>query len=290
MFDGGTLRRRLRLWACCVLAACLAVGECRAQAVTGTQDAVKELLKAGRKLNGLTVAGIRPWRLKVNFERYDDNGKFIEHGTYEELWAGPDKRKFIYSSPSFSQVQYSSPRGLMVTGDRGDPPGLLKLMGWIAASPLPSELTLAGRSLEVRAEVVDGTKADGVYEQVKPPSLHLDPATGELADPDAAVTPDRYCLDADHVLTSSSRTMNGFEKRVQARYWHQVEYENRMIAGDVELDLGDVPVVRARVESIEPLEDAELGEFRIPDDARERDLPGVEKTPVLVRPQTNENK
>jgi hypothetical protein len=247
-------------------------------------------LKKAHQVNGLTVAGIRPWRLKVNFERYDDNGKFVEHGTYEELWAGPGKRKFIYSSPSFSQVQYSSRQGTLVTGDRGDPPGLLVLIWWIAASPLPSELTLAGQSLEARVEVVDGSKADCVYEQVKLPLLRVDPATGQVAEPDAAVTPDRYCLDADHVLTSSIRTMNGFGKKIQARYWHQVEYESRMIAGDVELDLGDVPVVRARVESIEPLEDAELGEFRIPDDARERDLPGVDKGPVLVRPQTEENK
>lgn len=278
----GFRKRTLWFFVPCGFALMLAVFVCRAQGTNGTSDAVKDLLQTARETNGLTVPGVRPWRLKAIFERYDEGGRLVEQGKYEELWADPHQQKLVYASPSFSQVQYSGPQGRLVTGDHGDPPALLALIWWIATTPLPSDWAVTRHGMDLRKETVDGADADCLYERDNPAVHRVNPATNAVVDTTASVSipPDSYCFDAQHLLVSFSHTVRGFSEKIHVSYRNPIQYDNRAIASDLELDRGGVPGLRVRVESLQPLEESDEAEFGIPTDAREPNLLGVEQAPV----------
>jgi hypothetical protein len=229
------------------------------------------LLEGARHLNGLAVPDIQPWRLKVRFQRYEKTGKSIDQGSFELLWVSARKNKSVYTSPSFSQVEYSSPEGPLRTGNREDPPGLLLLIWWIAYSPLPTERTVARLGADLRRETADGIDLNCIALGKGPAITRYDRATDTLIDPasDASTPPDSYCFDVHQFLVRSSRTINGFREKIHASFRNPIRYEGHVIAQDLDLDLGGVVMLTAHVESIEPLRNSDGAEFQIPAGAQE---------------------
>lgn len=68
-------------------------------------------------LRGLT----QPWHVEATYQLFDADGKPAEQGTFDEWWAGPEKRKVSYTSPSFTQTSYKNGDMTSVTGDNGWP-------------------------------------------------------------------------------------------------------------------------------------------------------------------------
>jgi hypothetical protein len=75
------------------------------------------LLELVSKKNGLQNAGIGPWHLKATYELLDDQGAAKEAGTYEEFWISAKKSTKSYTSPSFTQTDYSTEGGVFRTGN-----------------------------------------------------------------------------------------------------------------------------------------------------------------------------
>jgi len=242
-----------------------------AQSAIATSDEAMKLLDTARRVNGLAVPGIHPWRIKVTFHRYDRSGNFVDQGEYELLWSGPTKTKAIYRSRSFSQVQYSSHEGTFITGDHGDPPGLLILVWWIAYSPVPDQREVTRLGATLHRQSSRGVEQDCVELGKGPAIPRYDRETDKLIDPaaDSSTSPNRYCFEEHDVLTSTSQTKNGFAEKVHASFRNPVEFDHRMIARDLDLDLGGILGLTAHIENIEPLPDSSEAEFQVPPEARE---------------------
>lgn len=288
LFDRGPVRWSARL----VFALALGSSGVSAQTAAAPSDVAKRLLDTARQLNGLAIPAIQPWHIKVSFQRYSRSGNFVDQGKYEFLWDGSAKTKAIYESPSFSQVQYSSHEGTFVTGDHGDPPGLLALIWWIAYSPLPSERTVAHLGASLHKAAVSGDDLDCVEMGKGPAITRYDRETDTLIDPasDASTPRDSYCFDEHRFLARSSRTINNFGEKIHALFRDPLEFDHRMVARDLDLDLGGILGLTAHVESIEPLQDSSETEFQVPPEAREHgneefrfsDLPKSNPSPSLV--------
>ena len=263
-----------------------------AQNAIETSDGAKRLLDTARQINGLSSPGLRPWHIKATFQRYSRSGSFIDRGTFEALWNGPGRSKFVYISPSFSQVQYSSHGGTFVTGDHGDPPGLLVLIWWLAISHYRESEQVSRLGATLHRESIKGIEQDCVELGKGPAITRYDRETDALIDPasDISTPPDSYCFDEHQILKWSSRTINNFSEKIHASFRSPVEFDHRTIARDLDLELGGILGLSAHIESIEPLRDSSDADFRVPPEARElgneefrfSDLSGSVPQPELV--------
>jgi len=75
------------------------------------------LLTLAAKKNGLQNVGTEPLHIKATYQLLDDKGAVKETGTIDEIRVSDKKYKLTYSSPSFSQTDYSTDAGLFRVGD-----------------------------------------------------------------------------------------------------------------------------------------------------------------------------
>ena len=80
----------------------------------------KELMLLAAKTNSLTGPDMQPWRLKASLHTFTPSTNLSEEenkqGKYEELWAGGEKFKQIYSDEEYSQTIYRTPNGQFIAG------------------------------------------------------------------------------------------------------------------------------------------------------------------------------
>jgi len=69
-------------------------------------------------LNGLQSTDLRPWRIVVTYDQFDEDGDNVHSGVYEEYWAGAKKYKRIYKSGNLNQTDYATDKGLFRHGDQ----------------------------------------------------------------------------------------------------------------------------------------------------------------------------
>jgi TonB family protein len=111
----------------CLLAICFfglpAFAQDAAPAASPVKDAPaatptdpKELMLMAAKTNGLIGEGMKPWHLKVSFNFYDEKGNSTDQGTFEEYWAGEHKHKIAYTSKAYSQIEFETDNGILLTG------------------------------------------------------------------------------------------------------------------------------------------------------------------------------
>jgi TonB family protein len=115
------------------------------------------LLALAAKKNGLQNAGSAPWHLKATYELLDDKGAVKETGTFEEFWVSEKLYKLSYTSPSFSQSDYSNEKGLFRTGSREWPDEATGMVRKTFFPPFPSEAGMAKYKVKMKEETLGGT-------------------------------------------------------------------------------------------------------------------------------------
>ncbi len=106
------------------------------------------LMQLAEQVNGLTGPGMKPWHIKLSYQTYDSDGKPKDQGTFEEWWAAPDKDKRVYTSPSFTQTEYFTSKGVFRTGAENiGPPFAEYLLRERLTSPLTSLTAVPGADL-----------------------------------------------------------------------------------------------------------------------------------------------
>jgi hypothetical protein len=85
----------------------------------------KELMLLAAKTNGLTGDDVKPWHLKASWKLFDEKGSVKDQGTYEEYWASPEKYKRTFTGASFTQTEYGTEKGPLVSGEQSRIPSAI---------------------------------------------------------------------------------------------------------------------------------------------------------------------
>jgi len=113
------------------------------------------ILSAAANVNGLTGSALLPWRLRVSYQIFDDKGHSKDSGVYEELWVSDKKYKRSYTSPSFTQTDFATDRGLYRSGNQNWPGPQEIMVRTEIVDPIPPALNLTGFRLESKRRSVD---------------------------------------------------------------------------------------------------------------------------------------
>lgn len=147
------------------------------------------LLQLATESNGLHGSGEAPWHARISWRIMADKTRVLQHGTYEEWWAGPQKYTIVWSgsgiqdtasgpqpsSAGFRQTRYGTPAGLFFTGSADPPTRILDLVDDAIRLPLPPE---TGSELSASQIVSNGATLHCVS---RAPDLALAPQSGRLA-------------------------------------------------------------------------------------------------------------
>jgi len=213
----------------------------------------KTLMQLAKKINGLTGPELPPWHLKSTFKAFDEKGDPKDQGTFEELWAAPNKFKLIYTSTSFSQTEYGTWKGTLGTGDHHFPPDPLSFLQFLTVNPLPSDMQINRGELDLQQRDVEGIRLNCFDLRNSPSVVPIDPKTNQPIAPvpvSSSGPSATYCMDARNILVQS---ITGILEKIRASYTNPLIFQGRNLPGDLILERGGVVILRSHVESIELL-------------------------------------
>jgi TonB family protein len=144
------------------------------------------LLALAAKKNGLQNVGSAPWHLKATYDVMDDKGAVKETGTFEEFWISARRYKKSYTSPSFTQAEYSTEAGVMRVGSP-DWPGAAEIEVERSFSPpFPDSASLAKEKFKLKDQKTGGitlkcvTSDNVAPSDLSPSSLHCFATDGPI--------------------------------------------------------------------------------------------------------------
>jgi TonB family protein len=214
----------------------------------------KELLDLGRKVNGLVGPDVQPWHLKATFEVFDEDGRSKDKGTFEEWWVSDKQYKRSYQSAAFSQTQYGTDHGVLVTGNSDQPRGLIAVVRQKLANPLPNEAWMNNSEPKLSDRDFGGVKLHCVYMNSKlPPKQNAPPL----------VYPS-FCFGPQKPMLRYESDMNHFDDTLFNKL---VIFRGRYIAGDIVTTHLGKTVLTVHLESLAPFDQADLAGLQPPPDA-----------------------
>ena len=82
-------------------------------------------LQAAEQAQTLDDLALKPWHLKMTVQLYNADKKPTGAGTIEEWWAGPDKFRKVFATPSYTATELKNAGGFFRSGKDTPPPFLL---------------------------------------------------------------------------------------------------------------------------------------------------------------------
>lgn len=206
------------------------------------------ILALGSKLNGLEAAGVSPWHIKATYQTFDTKGKLSGSGTYEEFWFSDKSYKRAYASPTFSQTDYATDRGLYRSGNQDWPGRQESEVRMYLAAPIPAQL--GGLNAQLKKDNLPIGAAH--LECVTLKSSHVLPM-------DSA-----YCFEQDRPMLRLVLSPDGLSQTV---YNSVVAFQGQFIARDVRVTYQNKPELAIHVEEIGGLTADSMAEITPPSDA-----------------------
>jgi TonB family protein len=236
------------------------------------------------KSYGIPEPSSKSFHLRVSFQLLDANGNETDHGTYEEFSRNQIIGKRIYKTEHFSQTAYFVP-GTLATGDLHMAPPFFFALRTAILTPIIGavdlEQLIASHFYHVSSEYRTlGGASLHCYDIVRSPEdAPWNTFTYCFDDNNALV---RYSLnffltgDASYknLIIDASREHPGAAITVRpftngdASLKNPVPYEGRMLPGDVVIERRGMPTIKAHLESIETITDADESLYQAPDDAK----------------------
>ncbi|MDW5267960.1 MULTISPECIES: energy transducer TonB [Acidobacteriaceae] len=199
--------------------------------------AISARLQSADATTALDDATLRPWHLKVSFQLFDAKGQPTEQGTLEEWWAGQDKDKRIFTSPSYTATEIQTKDGLYRSTGVGAAPEMLDTVREQVVHPMPSKDDEAGAKPELRQQNFGKVPLDCIM----------------LSQPikDAPFAPlglfPTYCLDRDK---DTLRASFDFGSLLIIRNSLGV-FQTRTVATAITAKMNDVTVMSSHVEKLD---------------------------------------
>jgi hypothetical protein len=214
----------------------------------------KELLDLARKVNGLSGPDVQPWHLKASFELFDNDGKSKDKGTYEEWWVGDKQYKRVYASTEFSQTEYGTDHGLLLSGNPNWPSGMIASVRTKLVDPTPGEQWIGSS---------DPKLSDRDFGPVK---LHCVSMVSKIPPKGNGLPPvyPSYCFGPQKPMLRYESGMNHFDDTLFNKL---VIFRGRYVAGDtVSTNMGKTSLT-VHLESLAPFNAANVAELQPPADA-----------------------
>lgn len=206
------------------------------------------ILADGSNLNGLNGPGISPWHIKATYQKFDTKGKLSSTGSYEEFWFSDRNYKRTYTSPTFTQTEYATERGLYRSGSQDWPGREEAQVRMYLTAPIPAELGVANAQLN--AENLDVGSARLRCVTLKAPRvLPVESA---------------YCFEQDHPVLRIVLSPDGMTQQV---YNNVVRFQGRFIAREILVTYRKKPVLTIHIDEIGGLPGNDMTESNLPSDA-----------------------
>jgi TonB family protein len=220
-----------------------------------------EMLVDAAQTYGVERRDVSPWRLQVEFQTFDDSGKPLDKGSYEEVWKSANANKREYISSSFSQTRYQTENGVFVTGSSQTVPFSLSLLIHTIVNPMIGPDGLRHFAANPESAIVAIDREDGGV-ALRCFRLLVRQQNGSQPDPRFG---SEYCFAADGTLARDSSDPPTFG---EATIPHSIPYDGHLIPGDLSIKRGNVSVVSAHIDGIEALGSSDEAELQPPPDAR----------------------
>ncbi len=221
---------------------------------TPTPSDPKQLLDLGRKVNGLTGPDVQPWHLKATFEIFDEEGKSKDKGTFEEWWVSNKQYKRAYQSAGFSQTQYGTDHGVLVTGNSEQPRGMIAVVRQKLTDPLPSEAWVNNSDPKLSDRDFSGVNLHCVY------MVSKKPAAGTAQN---LIYPS-FCFGPQKPMLRYESDTNHFDDTLFNKL---VIFQGRYIARDILTTHLGKSLLTVHLESLAPYDQADSATLQAPSDA-----------------------
>lgn len=187
-------------------------------------------------MNGLAGSDVKPWHLRATFTLFDGNGNVIDHGTYEEFWASPTKFKSTFAGLAFNQTNYGSNKGTLRSGTHELPSELVADLRREFVNPLPELRSMEYLPFELLQREAGAARLSCVSLR----GFNLP----------AYLFGTSWCLDSDKpVLQISIST----QESIQVIHSKFLNFQDRVIAGDLQFVRDGKAILTSHLESAEPL-------------------------------------
>lgn len=222
--------------------------------------AISARLQSADAANTLDDATLRPWHLKVSFQLFDAKGKPTEQGTLEEWWAGQDKDKRIFTSPSYMATEIQTKDGLYRSTGVGTVPEMLDIVRQEVVHPMPGK----DDEVDVKPELREQN-----FGKVPLDCIILSRPIKDMAFAPLGLFP-TYCLDHDK---DTLRANFNFGSLVILRNSLGV-FQSRTVANAIMAKMNDVTILTSHIEKLEGIS---------PADADFVPTTGLEKVPSTIQ-------
>jgi TonB family protein len=207
----------------------------------------KELMLLVAKTNGLIGDDIKPWHLKATYKSLDEQGNVKDQGTYEEFWVSSKQFKRAFTGSSFTQTEYGTEKGILVSGPQNTLPYPLAQIRGQFVDPIMSPDSIQRTNFDLKQREVSSIKFDC-----------LSPITSEGIHFGTTL-----CLDTGKSILRINAPQQG------ALIVHNsiVKFQEHYIAEDLQFVQQSKPVLTAHIDSIELLRTIDEALFLPPADA-----------------------
>ena len=194
------------------------------------------------RLNALDAAGMKPWDLRLSFQLYDAEGKPTEQGTFEEVWAAPDRWSVAMTRGERKDVLLDD-GGRFFHSEKAGFPGDAELLLDTVTHPLAAENAAHGQP----------TSEPRTFGSLKTDCLMVSYGAAMPVGAPLGLVP-TYCVEDDDALrvTWPSVTTMMVANQMGKFQEHQVPLKLTMLVRQTK-------VAEAHVEKLELADDARLG-------------------------------
>jgi TonB family protein len=230
------------------------------------------LLKLADQVNGLHGNQLQPWHIHATWVTRD-GGKTVEHGTFEEWWAGEHKVKVAVTSSQGSRTTWDNGHGLFLLRTANLVAPQATRVQRLLVRPVIDSSALGG--LHTQLQVVPEKKKGASLDCVRQNLLNDGGQPFFMIDPMGERRPTgvQYCF-GDNL--PAVRTRDDGEGR--AAFNALVRYQGQFLARQIFFDYGIGPVTEVSVDTIEDLSPVVDADFNPPAEA----IAIPDQTPVGV--------
>ncbi len=230
-----------------------------AQAQNTEQQSLAGLLSAASKRNTLLAPDLQPWHLRATYQIFNEDGKPLEQGTYEEFHAGPKRDRVSYASPSFTQTDYLLENGHLRAGNPRWAGLAEQLVRHNLVHPMPNPGVLAGAALS-RGKMEAGGKTLSCIAITLPAAAERDQPAQPF-----------YCFDDPSgpagTIGPVLRVAGSAGHTYETTYDQPAELQGHTAARRIHVERAGKPFLDIRIEALNPMQGSEDALFEPPPDA-----------------------
>lgn len=230
---------------CAFIPAPYAASQASAPATVSMPKNPKELMRLAASLNGITGPDVSPWHLKITYTVFGPDGNASYQGTYDEFWISATQFKRTIVQGSSTQTDFGTPKGIFRSGAINPLSAYIDQMRGSLVVPFPSQGIDQG-DFEKSKREVNGEKLICLQ-------------FSNLPTPNGPT----YCIGSEQPALRVYSLGTAYE----VDHSNILTFQQHYVAGDLSIVRSGNPVLKAHVDTLEPLASTDPANFTPPADA-----------------------